>query len=142
MRISDWSSDVCSSDLSAKAALNGHEKCGCAPTAAVQTLILDTIKPFEDGGHHLYGVHKLDIADKHHMLIPTQAAMVIHRLAFLSPSGVPTGGSIERVTLISPYGEQAAAIGLNSGIGAKLDGDPRAAFDIRFAKGEIGRAHV
>src|SRR3546814_12447568 len=72
MRISDWSSDVCSSDL----------------------------------------------------------------LAFLSPSGVPTGGSIERVTLISPYGEQAAAIGLNSGIGAKLDGDPRAAFDIRFAKGE------
>src|SRR3546814_19946284 len=62
--------------------------------------------------------------------------MVIHRLAFLSPSGVPTGGSIERVTLISPYGEQAAAIGLNSGIGAKLDGDPRAAFDIRFAKGE------
>src|SRR3546814_20096272 len=74
-------------------------------------------------------------ADKHHMLIPTQAAMVIHRLAFLSPSGVPTGGSIERVTLISPYGEQAAAIGLSSGIGAKLAGDPRAAFDIRFAKG-------
>src|SRR3546814_11730535 len=70
------------------------------------------------------------------MLIPTQAAMVIHRLAFLSPSGVPTGGSIERVTLISPHGEQAAAIGLNSGIGAKLDGDPRAAFDIRLAKRE------
>src|SRR3546814_12902248 len=73
---------------SAKAALNGHEKCGCAPTAAVQTLILDTIKPFEDGGHHLYGVHKIDIADKHHLMIPTQAEMVIHRLAFLSPSGV------------------------------------------------------
>src|SRR3546814_5984035 len=68
------------------------------------------------------------------MLIPTQAAMVIHRPAFLSPSGVPTGGSIERVTLISPYGEQAAAIGLNSGLGAKLDGDRRAALDIRFAK--------
>src|SRR3546814_6119944 len=95
MRISDWRSDLCTSHLevhrhtffpfhkdrqSAKAALNGHEKCGCAPTAAVQTLILDTIKPFEDGGHHLYGVHKLDIADKHHMLIPTQAAMVIHQI--------------------------------------------------------------
>ncbi len=122
---------------SAKGSLNGHKNCGCAPSEAVQTLILDTIKPFEDGGNDLYGLHRLDIADKHHILIATNATLAITRLDILDPWGRPTGGGFRTMSIIVPYGEQTRAIGLSDGMGAKLYGDPSTTFDIRFADGEF-----
>ncbi|WP_395780377.1 hypothetical protein [Aquidulcibacter sp.] len=118
-----------------EASLNG-QKATSLPSAAVIKFILDEIKPFEAGGNDLYGVHKLDIADKHHVLIATNAVMEIQKLEILDAAGHPTGGGFENMTLVVPYGNQAGAIGLSNGMGAKLYGDPRATFDIRFNKGQ------
>lgn len=106
------------------------------PSATVIEFILDEIKPFKEGGGDLYGVHRLDIADKHHVLIATDAVMNVEKLELLDASGRPTGGIVAGITFISPYGKQSAAIGLNAGMGAKLHGNPRTTFEICFADGQ------
>jgi hypothetical protein len=40
-------------------------------SADAATLILDTIKPYKTGNFPLWGLNKLDVIDKHHLLIPT-----------------------------------------------------------------------
>jgi len=37
----------------------------------VARYIADTVKPYETGNRALWGLHRLDIIDKHHLLIPT-----------------------------------------------------------------------
>lgn len=62
--------------------------------------------------------------------------MVINRLDILDASGTPTGGGFRDFSIVVPYGNQAGAIGLEGGMGAKLYGDPRSTFDICFAQGQ------
>jgi hypothetical protein len=40
---------------------------------AFEIIIVDVIKPYEGGNTPLYTLHTLDIADKHHDLVPTRA---------------------------------------------------------------------
>lgn len=106
------------------------------PAQAALDHIFNVIKPFEEEGSELYGVDRLDIADKHHLLIGTDAAMAIDRLDIIGPDGKPTGGGISGLTLVVPYGNEAAALGLGPGLSAKLQGDPHTTFDIRFSEGQ------
>lgn len=112
------------------------QKADSLPSADAIKFILDEIKPFEFGGNEIYGVHRLDIADKHHSLIATSAVMAIERLDFLDAFGDPTGAGISNISLVVPYGNQAAGIGLRGGSGAKLHGDPRSTFEICFDEGQ------
>jgi hypothetical protein len=62
--------------------------------------------------------------------------MAIEKLEVLNADGKPTGGGLANLSFAVPYGNQAGAIGLSNGMGAKLHGDPRSTFDIRFDRGQ------
>ena len=120
--------------IDAKASLNGHVKLGIAPSGPVIDAILDRIEPFEDIPGGLYGVHALDIADKHHSLIAASADMDIERLEIEGPEGRTL--VINNLTLVTNDPYKDAAIGFQEGYGAKLYGDPAKTFEIRFADGQ------
>src|SRR3546814_1912808 len=53
MRISDWSSDVCSSDLLAPAEALGHDEAGCREVEGLGgTLLSQSAQASGDQGHH------------------------------------------------------------------------------------------
>jgi hypothetical protein len=62
-----------------KARIKGIQKVGACPSAEVVDLLFSTIKPYR--GTDLYGVHDLDIADKHRSLIPTISRVTIKTMA-------------------------------------------------------------
>lgn len=120
--------------VDAEGSLKGIKQQGAAPSDAAIDAIVNHIQPFE--GSDIYGVHALDIADKHHVLIPTEAVIRITGLDFLNPDGTPTGGGLYQLTMVCDYGDLGGAVGLGGGIGARLHGDPAETFDICFADGQ------
>lgn len=122
--------------MSAKASLEGHIKSGLAPSADVINLILDVIQPFEDAGNDFYGIHALDIADKHHSLIPSDMVMGIDQFTLYDAAGSKKH-SISGMSLVIPDGYEKGIMRVDGGDVAKLEGDPRAAFDICFGQGEF-----
>jgi hypothetical protein len=121
--------------LNAAASLNGHKMAGIAPSDDVIALILDEIKPFEIAGSELYGLNRLDIADKHHALIGAESAMPIDRLTIRNQDG-SLGPTISGVTLVTPDGDQGGTIAIKPGSAIELKGNPYAAFQICFKQGE------
>lgn len=117
-----------------EATING-QKATSLPSADVLKFIIEEIKPFEIGGSEIHGVHRLDIADKHHSLIATNASMAIDDLAILDGGGKRIGG-FTGLTLTTPYPNQGGSLALAPDLTAKLYGDPRTTFDIRFGKGQ------
>jgi len=121
---------------SLEGSINGHKKEGIAPSDKVGTAILDEIQPYEGGQLGLYGLHKLDITDKHLVLIPTTSSLAIERLDTVDHTGAKTGGGIEGITLQVDQGKGGELLGFQGGAGAVLQGNPKNAFQICFAKGQ------
>lgn len=117
------------------ASINGHKKEGIAPSDKVIAAILDEIQPYDKGKLGLYGLHKLDITDKHIVLIPTFSKMEIKRLDLVDKTGAKTGWSIQGFTLTVDQSKGGDFFNLGSG-GAILQGDPKDAFKICFQKGQ------
>lgn len=101
------------------------------PNDDVLQYIVDKLKPYESGGD-LYGVHKLDIADKHKFLIETNAVMAIEELTTVSLDGGYIGPSISGINIVLPSGSKGAAVRVDRNLKAQIKGDPNNIYDIRF----------
>jgi hypothetical protein len=118
---------------SVEGSINGHKLKGIAPSDAVIGTILDEIQPYESGKFGLYGLHRLDITDKHLVLIPTLSEMAIQGLDFVDETGAKTGGGIYGITLVIDQGKGGE---FTSPGGAVLHGDPKDTFQICFGDGQ------
>lgn len=111
---------------------------------AIITRILDEIEPYEGGKLSLYDLHRLDITDKHSVLLPLHRAMHIDKFDFLDAAGRPTGG-IRGMTLISANQHNTVTGGIieiSGDAGFKLHGNPHSAFDILFGPGTLQNESV
>lgn len=69
------------------------------PSGKVRDIILDEIQPFDGGnGERLYGLHKLDITDKHEVLIPTTTKISLNKVMC---TALPSGSRVMFDTTIS-----------------------------------------
>jgi hypothetical protein len=117
---------------SLEGSINGHKQKGTTPSDKVIAAILDKIQPYEAGNLGLYGLHQLDITDKHIILIPTLSQMTIRRLDLQAGS---TPWRIKGVTLQIDQSKGTEFVNPVPH-GAKLHGDPKDSFKICFAKGQ------
>ena len=116
--------------------IKGHKQKRTTPNDEVIAAIVDEIQPYEGGKLGLYGLHKLDITDKHVVLIPTQSALRIERLDYVDPTGAKHTGAIQGITIVGDQSKGLEFIGVVGGGHLVLQGDPKDAFDIRFQKGQ------
>lgn len=120
---------------SLEGSINGHKAKGTTPSEEVITAILDEIQPYEGGKLGLYGLHKLDITDKHLVLIPTTSKVHIEQLDFVDERGAKTGGGISNLFMTADQGENFEFF--NIGVGrAEMKGNPKDAFSICFGGGQ------
>ncbi len=102
------------------------------------TLILDEIEPYAGGKLSLYDLHRLDITDKHSVLLPLQRALHVDMLDLVGPDGKPTGGGIQGISIISANPKHTGnLIAFQGGVSGELKGDPHSAFDILFGPGPL-----
>src|SRR3546814_5909061 len=132
MRISDWSSDVCSSDLAVGAYRLRRRKAGrCGQRDDLFRVFVDVLD-FRIETIDAVG-HDADAADEHAVLVERQAARIgaeAERRAFGTNEAVRGGRAVEA-------GGEVGARGL-----AELDAEQRSAFEPARGGREIGRAHV
>ena len=70
------------------------------PSDKVIAAILNEIEPYEGGKLGLYGLHRLDITDKHTVLIPTVSTFHIEQLDYVDDAGAKLTGLIQGITII------------------------------------------
>lgn len=107
--------------------IQGHAEAGCGPSDKMIRVIFDEIQPYPGGkGEDLIGLHVLDIADKHMVLLPTQQRTHVEAIRMID------GGGIFGLTLVT---EGAPAIVFPSG---SLDPNhhQKASFEIIFGNGQ------
>jgi hypothetical protein len=121
---------------SLEGSIKGHKQKGLAPSDKVIAAILDEIQPYSGGKLGLYGLHDLDITDKHLVLIPTAATMTINQLDILDSAGAKTGYSFEGFTLRVDEPEKGGEFTDLGAGGAILKGDPKDAVKIVFQRGQ------
>jgi hypothetical protein len=93
-------------------------------------LIIDDIKPYRGGNDRLYGLHDLDIVDKHQLLIS-----VIDGVHLGGVSGTMGGNPFTNLNFfINGLGQINAIKGLGV---VKIRNYGKASFHLRFAEGEI-----
>ena len=95
--------------------------------------IIRALKPYPGGNDLLRGLHDLDIADKHVLLIPTSS------LVGLPPFGISMGGSglnIFENMRISPLVDGSKAISLPIDTHINVDGDIKGSFEITIGEGQ------
>ncbi|MDM7929336.1 hypothetical protein [Blastomonas fulva] len=106
-----------------------------SPSEEAINFILDEIRPFRDEGSDLYQLHKLDIDDKHKVLVGTMA--YVHEAHYEIMDN--RGNSVLDIygpTIIVPHQFQNSGhIGLHPGQWLKLHNDPKEVFDIIFDRG-------
>jgi hypothetical protein len=105
------------------------------PSDKVIAAILDEIEPYEGGKLGLYGLHRLDITDKHTVLIPTVSTLHIEQLDYVDPTGAKHTGAIQGITIVGDQSKGLEFIGVDGGGHTELQGDPKHAFAICFQKG-------
>lgn len=113
-----------------------HINSGNGPSNAVRDLILDRIQPFPGGnGEPLYGLHRLDITDKHVVLLPTMTKIGLHHYFFRTP----VGGTIDIDATFSTDNPDVQKSGMFV-IGAEIKVEPKekanAVFSIGFKNGQ------
>jgi hypothetical protein len=121
-----------------KASINGHKLKGLTPSDAVIATIVDVIQPYEGGKFGLYGLHLLDITDKHLVMIPMAQEM---RLGKGLTIHTPGRGDIRFVGLTlrvddSEKGSGREFIQVADGGRAVLHDNPKSAFHIVFQQGQ------
>ncbi|GJL94217.1 MAG: hypothetical protein DHS20C05_06220 [Hyphococcus sp.] len=111
------------------------------PKQCVIDFILDDVQPFEGGGFSLYDLHRLDITDKHDVLLPSHMSIslkgsdaLIHRRrgrgGDISVVGPPDGTA----TLILGQGQQLM---INPFGPIEFTGDLQSAVSILFGEGPL-----
>jgi hypothetical protein len=115
--------------------IKGHKKDGIAPSDRVITAILDEVQPYEGGKLGLYGLHKLDITDKHVVLIPTVSRMAVDQGLDVFIPGQPKF-TFRGMTLQTDQGKGGEIVGLPVGAKAILHDNPEGAFQICFGRGQ------
>jgi hypothetical protein len=97
----------------------------------IRHLIIDEIKPYRGGNDLLYGLHDLDIVDKHKLLIP-----VVSIVELRGASGEDEcGGRFKGLNFFITQGGRINAISSSKNL--KITNYGRPSFEIRFDKGEI-----
>lgn len=95
--------------------------------------VVRTLKTYKGGNESLWTVHRLDILDKHQLVVPI--ATVPHTLKLSTPDDVK-GGRIEMPQDGMLHGFKDGDIFLSAPIGM-LEGYPEAAFKIMFGQIEV-----
>lgn len=121
---------------SLEGSINGQKEKRRTPSDKVVGGIVNDIQPYESGRLGLYGLHRLDITDKHKVLIPTKRLMVIKRLDFIDGSGAKTGGGIRNLTIATDERHDGFAQMIPSLSGSVIKGDPKDTFIVSFGDGE------
>lgn len=94
-------------------------------------LIIDEIKPYRGGNDLLYGLHDLDIVDKHKLLIP-----IVSIVELRGASGEDErGGRFEGLNFFITQSGRINAISSSQNLKITNHGQP--SFDVRFDKGDI-----
>lgn len=107
------------------------------PDAIIDT-ILDAAEPYEGGKLSLYELHRLDIMDKHSVLLATRQSLGVDTLSAYDASGNELL-RISGITFISDNGPKGPSGLVQIGAGGrfKLENDPHAALDILFGPGPL-----
>lgn len=118
--------------------INGQIAAGHGPSGKARDVILDKIQPFMGGnGEWLYGIHKLDIADKHQVLIPTTTKI---RLDKVMCTALPSGSRVMFDTTISTSNPEVQKNGFLNFLPGSTVFDPnqesKITFEIGFQKGQ------
>jgi hypothetical protein len=106
----------------------GRQAADSLPAQRIIDLILNEIQLFEGGKLDLYGLHRLDITDKHLLLIPTMRSLKIERLDILGERG-NVEYFIENLNIVVTEAEAIVAV---EGRSMKLHGNPKKALEILF----------
>ena len=107
----------------------GQAKAAGGPSDKMIGVIFDEIQPYPGGrGADLIGLHVLDIADKHMVLLPTEARTSVEAL------NLQGGGGVFNITLITSGGGKPVAF--DPGVRFEKDHDPKVAFEICFGNGQ------
>lgn len=97
---------------------------------ALIDLIVDTVRPYKGGNDALYGLHRIDIVDKHKLLVP-----LVSIAALRNVSGEDSNGSrFQGMTLMVGEGGKLNAIAMSGTMKITDYGVP--AFAVMFGKGE------
>jgi hypothetical protein len=112
----------------------GQAKAAGGPSDKMLSIIFDEIEPFPGGkGADLIGLHVLDIADKHMVLLPTQQMAVIRNLRLMG------GGGISGIGIITSGSKgKPAPPAVTFGPGVRLDPQhqQKATVEICFGGGQ------
>jgi hypothetical protein len=84
-----------------KGALNGVNIDSLAPE--LYKLIVDRIKPYQSGNDAIYTLHRLDISDKHHLLIPLMSIATIEGIVLEDDKGNIQKCGVWAFTRPGPY---------------------------------------
>lgn len=121
---------------SVEEAINGQINKGHGPSDRVRDAILKSIEPFPEGkGEPLYFLHKLDITDKHKVLIPTATKFTLHGFKLLLPNGNFVQLDDFGLTSQGPEVQKQGLMKL-SGVRIEAEKNARATFVIGFQEGQ------
>lgn len=96
---------------------------------------MDEVQPFRDDGSDLYHLHKLDIDDKHKVLVGTMAYVNEAHYEIMDYRGNSLVDIHGPTIIIAHKFQNSGVIGLEPGQWLKLHDNPRDVFDIRFGQG-------
>jgi hypothetical protein len=104
---------------------------GNLKTAEISRVIIDDIKPYRGGNDLLYGLHDLDITDKHKLLIP-----IVSIVELRGASGEDDcGGRFKNLNFFITQSGRINALSSTKNLKITNSGQP--SFEIRFDKGEV-----
>ena len=97
----------------------------------ISRVIIDDIKPYKGGNDLLYGLHDLDITDKHKLLIP-----IVSIVELRGASGEDDcGGRFKNLNFFITQSGRINALSSTKNLKITNYGQP--SFEIRFDKGEV-----
>lgn len=110
-------------------AISNRKISGAAPE--ICRIIIDDRKPYRAGNDLLYGLHDLDIIDKHKLLIP-----IVSIVELRGATGEDDcGGSFRGLNFLIAQGGRINAV--SSAKNLKITNHGQPSFNIRFDKGQI-----
>ncbi len=94
-----------------------------------------SLRPYKGGDELLYGIHELDIQDKHKLLIPVVAASSLGRIDFKLANHPPT--EISLVYLFSADEKEVCGLFVDSGLKPEFKYEEKPKFEVLFDIGGV-----
>jgi hypothetical protein len=117
--------------------INGQIAAGHGPSDKVRDAILGLIEPFTGGkGERLYGIHKLDVTDKHEVLIPTATKFSLSGLIAVLPNGNRMQIADFDVSSLGPDVQKKGLMVFGSEVRLIMNQNAKVTFDIGFQQGQ------